>query len=78
MCGVVLHFKLLRNKALYWGGGGEGGGGIEVLSTARGSGDSHRKGWGYSSYLMFRKAVLEPHEDVQPLNVHNGSFYGTF
>ena len=26
MCGVVLHFKLLRNKALYWGGGGVEGG----------------------------------------------------
>ena len=47
MCGVVLHFGLLRNKALYWGGrGGGGGGGIEVLSAARGNGDSHGKRMG--------------------------------
>ena len=42
VCGVVLHFGPLRNKALYLGGGG---GGIEVLcgTAAKGGEDSHVK-----------------------------------
>ena len=81
MCGVVLHFGLLKNKAFGVVGGRGGGREVGELRCCRPQGEAEtpmEKGRGYSPYLMFRKAVLEPHEDVQLLNVHSGSFSGTF